>query len=66
MKRHSSAASLALAVLALFGLAGPMPAGEQVPFYGSFEGDVAVTALNPPFVSELMEATDEPTHLGEG
>jgi hypothetical protein len=35
MKRHSSTASLALAVLAILGLAGPSAAGEQVPFKGS-------------------------------
>ena len=50
MKRYSSAASLALAVLAVLGLAGPVAAGEQVPFKGSLEGDVTVTPLTPPFV----------------
>ena len=46
MKTHSSAASLALAVLAVIGLAGPAPAGEQVPFKGSLEG--LVTRSDPP------------------
>ena len=49
MKRHSSAASLALAVLAVLGLAGPAAAGDQVPFKGRLEGDVTVTPLAPPF-----------------
>ena len=47
MKRYSSAASLALAVLAVLGLAGPAAAGEQVPFKGSLEGDVTITPLDP-------------------
>ena len=38
MKRHSFAASLALAALAVMWLAGPVAAGEQVPFKGSLEG----------------------------
>ena len=50
MKRYSSAASLALAGLAVLGLAGPVAAGEQVPFKGSLEGEVTVTPLTPPFV----------------
>jgi hypothetical protein len=65
MKRHSSAASLALAVLAVLGLAGPVPAGEQVPFKGSLEGDVTITPLAPPFVSVLVEATGNASHLGK-
>ena len=47
MKRYSSAAGLALAVVAVLGLAGPAAAGEQVPFKGSLEGDVTVTPLDP-------------------
>jgi hypothetical protein len=65
MKYRRSAASLALALLAVVGLAGPVPAGEQVPFKGSFEGDVTVTPLAPPFVMVDVEATGEATHLGK-
>ena len=65
MKRHRSAASLALAVLAVVGLAGPAPAGEQVPFKGSFEGDVTVTPLAPPLLRVDVEATGKATHLGK-
>jgi hypothetical protein len=65
MKRYSLAAGLALAVLAVVGLAGPVPAGDQVPFKGSFEGDVTVTPLDPPFVMADVEATGEATHLGK-
>jgi hypothetical protein len=65
MNRYSSAASLALAVLVVLGLAGPAPAGEQVPFRGSFEGDVTVTPLAPPFLWADVEATGTATHLGQ-
>jgi hypothetical protein len=64
MIRHSSAASLALAFLAVLGLAGPVPAGEQVPFKGSFEGDVTVSPLAPPLVMVDVEATGNASHLG--
>ena len=65
MKYRRSAASLALALLAVVGLAGPVPAGEQVPFKGSFDGDVTVTPLAPPFVMVDVQATGEATHLGK-
>ena len=65
MKYRRSAASLALAILAVVGLAGLVPAGEQVPFKGSFEGDVTVTPLAPPFVMVDVEATGEATQLGK-
>src|SRR5437773_12580504 len=48
MKRHSSAASLVLALLAVLGLAGLVAAGEQVPFEGSFEGVATVTVAPGP------------------
>ena len=65
MKRHSFAASLAFALLVILGLASPVAAGEQVPFKGSLEGDVTVTPLTPPFVSVLVEATGNATHVGQ-
>jgi hypothetical protein len=64
MQRHSSAASLALAVLAVVGLAGPVSAGEPVPFKGILEGEVTVTPLDPPYVRVHVDATGEATHLG--
>jgi hypothetical protein len=64
MKRHSLAASLALAFLAVLGLAGPVPAGEQVRFKGSFEGDVSVSPLAPPLMMVDVEATGKASHLG--
>jgi hypothetical protein len=65
MKRYSFAASLALAVLAVLGLAGPAAAGEQVPFKGSLEGDVTIAPLTPPFVSVDVDAMGNATQLGE-
>jgi hypothetical protein len=64
MKRHTFAAGLALALLAVPGLTGPAAAQEQVPFRGSLEGVVTVTPLTPPFVSVLVNATGNATHLG--
>ena len=65
MKRYSSAAGLALAVLVILGLTGPAAAQQQVPFKGSFEGDVTMTPLAPPFVSVLVNATGNATQLGQ-
>jgi len=65
MKRFRYAASLALAFLAVLGFAGPLPAGEQVPFKGSFEGDVTVSPLALPFLQVDVEAMGKATHLGQ-
>jgi hypothetical protein len=65
MKRYSSAASLALAVVVVLGLAGPAAAGKQVPFYGSYEGDDTGTPLVPPLASVTVEAEGNATQLGE-
>ena len=65
MKRFSSTASLALAGLAVLGLACPLTAGEHVPFKGSLEGVVTITPLTPPFVSVFIEATGKATHFGK-
>jgi hypothetical protein len=65
MKRFSSAASLTLAVVVVLGLSGPVAAGEQVPFKGSLEGDVAITPLAPPFVAVNIEGSGKASHLGK-
>jgi hypothetical protein len=65
MKRHSPAASLALAALVVLGLAGPADAGEQVPFKGRLEAGVTLTPLDPPFASVLVKGTGNATHLGQ-
>jgi hypothetical protein len=64
MKRFSFAAGLALAVLVILGLTGPAGAQQQVPFKGSFEGDVTVAPLAPPFLQVDVEAMGKATHLG--
>src|SRR3954453_8187749 len=64
MKFRSSAASLALAVVAVLGLAGPVAAGDQVPFHGRLEGDVTNIPLPPPLASVLEEGTGRASHLG--
>jgi hypothetical protein len=65
MKRYSFATSLALAVVVVLGLTGPVAAGEEVPFKGSLEGVDTVTAVNPPFISIDVNATGNATQLGE-
>ena len=65
MKRRSSAASLALAVLAVLGLAGPALAQQQVPFKGSLNGVVQVGAPTPQGVPVLVNATGNATQLGQ-
>ncbi len=65
MKRYSFAASLALAVAVILGLTGPVAAGEQVPFKGSYEGVDMTTAVNPPYISAEVDATGNATQLGE-
>ena len=65
MKRFSSTASLALAVVIVLGLAGPVAAGEQVPFKGSLDG-VAISIVNvPPLRHVLVEGTGTATQLGK-
>jgi hypothetical protein len=65
MKRHSSAASLALAVLTVLGLAGPALAQHQVPFKGSLEGVVKVGTPTPLGIPVLVDATGNATQLGQ-
>ena len=64
MKRYSSAANLALAVLVVLSLAGPLAAGEPVPFKGSLAGDVTVTGA-PPILSAEVDGAGTATQLGQ-
>ena len=68
MKRHSSAVSVALAVLtvlAVLGLAGPVAAGEQVPFKGRYEGSFTRTPIpGTPNAHVVTVGTGEATQLG--
>ena len=66
MKRRTSGASLALAVVVVAGLAGPALAGAPLPFKGSLEGlHVSRAPLDPPFVFDVFEATGQATQLGQ-
>jgi hypothetical protein len=64
MKCFPFASGLALAVVAVVVLAGPVAAGDQMPFKGRLEGDVTRT-LDPPFVRVDVTATGTSTHLGD-
>jgi hypothetical protein len=55
---------LLVAVALLFSLAGPVSAGDQVPFKGSLSGTASVTPLDPPFASVVIVGTGNATQLG--
>jgi hypothetical protein len=65
VKRFGLAFVIALSVAALLRAAGPVAAGEQVPFKGRLEGDVAVAPLAPPHLEVNVEAVGNATHLGK-
>jgi hypothetical protein len=54
-----------LAVLAVLGLAGPVAAGEQVPFKGSLAGTDIGIPQDPPFAAVTVEAEGNAAQLGE-
>jgi hypothetical protein len=65
MKRHSCTASLALAVLAVLGFAGPVTAQQQVPFKGVLAGDFTSTPIpDTPNALVLARGTGTATQLG--
>lgn len=53
-----------VAIALLFTLAGPVAAGDEVPFKGSFSGTVTVTPITPPILSNLIAGAGNATHLG--
>jgi len=63
MQRFRLAFTVALSVVAIPGLSGPVAA--QVPFKGSLAGEATVTPLAPPYVAVYVEAAGEATHLGQ-
>jgi hypothetical protein len=66
MTLHGFATSLALATLAIAGIAGAVSAGDQVPFRGDLEGVATLAPANPPpFLSVLVDATGSATLLGQ-
>jgi hypothetical protein len=65
MKHFRSAASLALAVVSVLGLAGPAAAGKQVPFKGVFAGErTERIPLGPTTVRDRWDTAGTATHLG--
>lgn len=62
MKRHTFAASLALAALTLLGLARPVAAGQQVPFHGNVAGVFTISGF--PIATVSANLTGNATHLG--
>ena len=64
MKGFSCGTGLALAVVAVLGLAGPVAAGEQVSFTGRLEGDVTRTPISDTQVGIDIEASGVASHLG--
>jgi hypothetical protein len=56
-------ALIAAAVLALT-LAGPVSAGDQVPFKGTLAGTATITPLGGPIVAVEIDATGTATYLG--
>ncbi len=65
MLRRMFATRFALAVLAVLGLAGPVAAGEQVPFKGSLAGTDIGIPQDPPFAAVTVEAEGNAAQLGE-
>ena len=45
-------------------LAGPVSAGDQVPFRGSMSGTATITPVSPPIVSVLLETSGTASQLG--
>jgi hypothetical protein len=65
MKFRSPAVVLALAVVAVLGLAGPATAQHQVPFHGVFEGDYTVTPIpNTPTARLVVSASGTGSQVG--
>lgn len=64
MLRRSFAASLALAVVTVLGLAGGAAAAEEVPFKGSLAGTDIGIPQDPPLAAVTVEAEGNATQLG--
>ena len=64
MDRLSSVTRIALGFVVVLGLAGPVAAGDEVPFYGRFAGLDIGTPAEPPFADVEVTATGNATQLG--
>jgi hypothetical protein len=65
MNRFRCVASLALAVVAVLGLTGPVAAGVLVPLKGEYEGEDVGTLVVPPFAAVQVTAAGNATLLGK-
>jgi hypothetical protein len=64
MKRQHLKAGFVLAGLMIWGIAGSISAGEQVPFKGILEGSFTAIADLPPANNRFLDAEGEATLLG--
>ena len=64
MERRMFAASLALALLTVIGIANSVVAEDQVPFKGTLEGSFTVLPVPPPDINRILDATGHATQLG--
>ena len=53
-----------IALALLVSIAGPVSAGERIPFKGTLAGTAIVTPLNPPIVFVRIDAAGTATHIG--
>jgi hypothetical protein len=56
--------AIAIAAALVLCLAGPVSAGDQVPFRGTLAGTVSVTPLTPPMASVEIDGAGRSTQLG--
>jgi hypothetical protein len=53
-----------IAVGLILSIAGPVSAGDQVPFRGTMSGTATVSPIAPPIVSVLLQTSGRATQLG--
>jgi hypothetical protein len=53
-----------IALALLLSIAGPVSAGDRIPFKGTLVGTAVVTPLDPPMVFVRIDADGTATHLG--
>ena len=57
-------AALIASALLVVSIAGPVSAGDQVPFRGSMSGTATTTPIDPPIAAVLLETSGTASHLG--
>lgn len=53
-----------VAIGLVLSLAGPVSAGDQVPFRGTMSGTATITPISPPIVSVLLQTEGQASQLG--